>query len=111
MGEPVDFDRFVLEEILTAKANWLGLVCASLLPTQLARLDLPGNLENCRLFLKRRGATVKEFEGRSEVWIKRLNGESVQLAEFKPRLDEDKKLGFDAQIAGLRVDVSGILTP
>ncbi len=102
MNEPQSFESLVLDEIMLAKANWLGLVCAVLVPGFIARRvrdNAKGSLDQLRDFMKHKEAVVKDYPNRSEVWSK-----GVKIAEFEPRI-EDKKLVLDAYVAGLRVQV------
>lgn len=99
----VTFDQFILGQILLSKAKFLGLVCAVIVPSEVARLDIKGNLQKTIEFLKVHNAVIKEFYGadaRSEVFFK-----GVKIGVFIPRMT-DKKLDIQAFIAGVRVDVT-----
>ena len=109
MTDTQTFEEMVLDEILLAKANWLGVVCASIAPGFISRKvasGAAGSLDYLRAFLKHKQAIVKDFPGRSEVWMK-----EVKIAEFEPRIGEDKKLVLDAYVAGLRIDVGEKMPP
>lgn len=105
MSEPTSFDDFVIHELLEAKAKWLGILCAALIPPSMARMDRPGNLDACREFLKQRNAVIKDYHGGSEVWVK-----GRMIGAFVPRL-EDGKLVLEASVANLRVDVGAPVVP
>jgi hypothetical protein len=103
------FEEMALDEIMLAKANWLGVVCAALVPGFIARRvrdNAKGSLDQLRDFLKHKEAVVKDYPNRSEVWSK-----GVKIAEFEPRIGEDKKLVLDAYVAGLRVQVGEPVLP
>jgi hypothetical protein len=99
------FEELCLDEIMLAKANWLGVVCACIVPGFIARKVERGSMDQLRDFLKYKQAVVKDYRGRSEVWMK-----GVKIAEFEPRI-VDHKLVLDAYVAGLRVDVGEKLPP
>lgn len=102
------FEELCLDEILLGKANWLGVVCASIVPGFIARKverGHDGSLQQLRDFLKHKDAVVKDYPNRSEVWVK-----GVKIAEFEPKI-VDHKLVLDAYVAGVRVDVGEKLPP
>lgn len=99
----VTFVEFIRGQILFSKEKWLRLICDVIIPKDIARMDIKGNLQRCIEFLKARNAVIKEFYGadaRSEVFFK-----GVKIGEFHPRIT-DKKLDIQAFIADVRVDVT-----
>lgn len=92
-------------EILEAKAKWLELVCATLIPEPLQSLNTPGNLDQCRVWLKSRNAIIAEYPNRSAVFVK-----NKLIATFEPTLKEGH-IHFNASVASVPVHVADPIHP
>lgn len=95
---------WAVQEILRAKARWLHICYATIMPPELyKKAASETSLRECTEWAKREGYVMREFRDQSH-----LEKHGLTVAWFKPVLvgeKENRHIEFDAVVNGVRVEL------